>query len=363
MPLSLMKMAAISMDSDDLLDLPAYADEYWAILDLIDAAEKVAICGHTSPDGDALGSTLGLGLALRGRFPSKDITFLIADDAPAPRIYRFLAGADELVPAARYTADPDLFIAVDCPVLDRLADGEAVVRRADKVVCFDHHPAREEFADVVVRRPDAAAASVLIAEFLSFVNISIDAAVASSLLCGIVTDTGRFQYQNADPESFCVASMLVAAGADPARIALEVYQSQRLEYLKLESVVMSRIRLVADGRVAYSYARAVDLAEYGVSHDECDGLVDIVRSVMGVEVCLFLKELDNGKVRGNLRAKGALDVSGIAAAFNGGGHASAAGFTYEGTIEDTLRDALPMLIELVDSVRDVEELACAPNEA
>ena len=352
------RRAASSMDSDTAsIDLPAYADEYWGIIDLIDEAETIAICGHTSPDGDALGSTLGLGLALRGRFPTKEIAFLIADDAPVPRIYRFLAGADELVPAARYADDPDLFISVDCPVLDRLADGEAVLRRAGKVVCFDHHPAREEFADIAVRRQDAAAASVLIAEFLSFVNITIDAGVATDLLCGIVTDTGRFQYQNADPESFCVASGLVAAGADPARISLEVYQSQRLEYLKLESVVMSRIRLVADGRVAYSYARTADLAEHGVSQDECDGLVDIVRSVMGVEVCLFLKEVEDGQVRGNLRSKGELDVSGIAAAFNGGGHAAAAGFTYEGTVEDTLRAALPMLIELVDSVRDVEELA------
>ena len=336
----------------------AFADEYWSIFEAIDAAETIAISGHTSPDGDALGSTLGLGLALRARFPQKRIAFLLADDAPVPRIYRFLAGADELVPAARYREAPDLFISVDCPVLDRLEDAAAVARRAGCIVCFDHHPARAEFASIVVRRPEAAAASVLIEEFLSFCNIPVTPAVANCLFCGLVTDTGRFQYQNTDPESFCVASRLVAAGAEPARISLEVYQSQRIEYLHLESIVMGRIRTVADGKVAYSFARAEDLARCGVSTDECDGLVDLVRSVGGVEVCVFLKGLDDGRVRGNLRSKSAVDISGVAAAFDGGGHAAAAGFTFDGTIEEALESVLPLLTDLVRA----EEAAAPAGE-
>lgn len=343
------------MDNIPLVPAPEVpaelADAYWSILDLVEDARTIAISGHTSPDGDALGSTLGLGLALRDRFPQKDVAFLMADDAPVPRIYRFLPGAEDIVPAARYTADPDLFISVDCPVLDRLEDAADVVRRSKAVVSFDHHPAREEFAQVSVRRVDAAAASVLIEEFLSFCTITITPDIANCLFCGLVTDTGRFQYQNADPESFVVASRLVAAGAEPSRISLEVYQSQRIEYLHLESIVMGRIRTVADGRVAYSYARAEDLEGCGVSQDECDGLVDIVRSVGGVDVCLFLKECGcDGKVRGNLRSKGALDVSGVASIFGGGGHAAAAGFTYEGTIEETLAAALPLLEELIGAV-------------
>lgn len=325
----------------------AYADTFWSIFDCIERSEHIAISGHTSPDGDALGSTLGLGLALRERFPRKKIDFLLADDAPVPRIYRFLASSDELVPAARVATAPDLFISVDCPALGRLNDAAELARGAGSIICFDHHPAREEFADIVIRRPEAASTSVLIEEFLSFCNISISPAVANCLFCGLVTDTGRFQYQNADPECFRVASRLVSAGADPAVVSLEVYQSQRIEYLHLESIVMGRIRTACDGRVAYSYARAADLASCGVSTDECDGLVDIVRSVGGVDVCLFLKEHADGTVRGNLRSKGSLDVSGVAAAFDGGGHAAASGFTYEGTIEDTLAAALPMLEALV----------------
>ncbi len=329
-------------------DAPQFRADFARILALIEDAGSIAISGHTSPDGDALGSVLGLGLALQARYPDKKIAFLLADRAAVPRIYRFMAGADRMVCAADYAEDPDLFISVDCPVVERLADAAEVLRRAGSVVCFDHHPAREEFATVAVRLTCAAATAVLINSFLAFCGIPVSPDVATCLLCGIVTDTGRFQYQNADPAAFACAAHLVDAGAEPSRIALEVYQSQRLAYLKLESLVMSRIHTVADGRVAYSYAYASDLVSYGVTADECDGLVDVVRSVLGVEVCLFVKETECcHRVRGNLRSKGDLDVSGVAARFGGGGHAAAAGFTYEGSIVETLNDALPMLCELV----------------
>ncbi|AEB07149.1 phosphoesterase RecJ domain protein [Coriobacterium glomerans PW2] len=333
-------------------DLAADLDR---VASMIVGAQTIAISGHTSPDGDSLGSALGLGLALRERYPDKSVTCLLADDAPVPRIYRFLPHADELLSAVRYDASPDLFISVDCPILDRLADSSDVARRARTVISFDHHPARHEFAGVSLRCVDAAATAVLIEVFLYAADMTISSEVATCLLCGIVTDTGRFQYQNANSAAFFSASRLVACGAQPALIALEVYQSQRIEYLRLESLVMGRIKTVAGGKVAYSYAREVDLRRCGVSADECDGLVDVVRSVNGVEVCLFLRELDGDRgIRGNLRSKADIDVSGVADAFGGGGHAAAAGFTYHGSIKAGLSEILPLLLELVGA--DVSEM-------
>lgn len=321
-------------------------------IELINNADSIAISGHTNPDGDALGSVLGLGLALRRHYPLKRVDLLLADDAPVPRVYRFLAGSDELVPAARYADDPDLFIAVDAPTLERLQDSSAVANRAGARLVIDHHPAREEFADVVVRDPSAAATAVLVSGLLEAAHIKLEPAIAQCLFCGLVTDTGRFQYQNADPAAFACAARLVEAGADPARVALEVYQSQRLEYLHLESIVMGRIRTAADGRVAYSYATADDLAACGVGHDECDGLIDAVRQVEGAEVCLFLKDgRTPGIVRGNLRSKVDLDVSVVAARHDGGGHAAAAGFSFKGTVGEALDAVLPELVELVESTR------------
>ena len=324
------------------------AAQWGPVIELINGADTIAISGHTNPDGDALGSVLGLGLALRRHYPLKRVDLLLADDAPIPRVYRFLSGASELVPAARYADDPDLFISVDAPTLERLEDSALVARRAGSRLTIDHHPAREEFAEVVVRDPSAAATAVLVSGLLDAAHIALEPAIAQCLFCGLVTDTGRFQYQNADPAAFACAARLVDAGADPARVALEVYQSQRLEYLHLESVVMGRIATCAGGRVAYSYATEADLEACGTGHDECDGLIDAVRQVEGAEVCLFLKDARTpGLVRGNLRSKVDLDVSRVAARFGGGGHAAAAGFSFEGTVEEALAAVLPQLVDLV----------------
>ena len=324
-------------------------DMWGSVIDCIEGAQTIAISGHTNPDGDALGSGLGLGLALQTAFPKKKIAFLLADDAEVPRVYRFLAGSDRMVRASSYELDPDLFISVDSPTLGRLANSVAVAKRALGRVEIDHHPSREEFGDAAVRVTSAAATAVLVAELLEAAGWPCTPDVATCLLTGLVTDTGRFQYQNADPSAFACASRLVDAGAQPARIALEVYQSQRLEYLRLESIVMGRICTVADGAVAYSYAYAEDLDRCGVTSDECDGLVDVVRSVQGTELCMFLKENEPGVIRGNLRSKGRRDISGIAAAHNGGGHAAAAGFTFYGTVEEALEAILPELEALMAS--------------
>lgn len=319
------------------------------VLELIEDAQTIAICGHVNPDGDAIGSALALGLSLRRRYPDKAVSCLLPNDNPVPRVYRFLPGAADMTPASSYPLDPDLFISVDVPVLERLGDAALVAQRSAAVVTIDHHPARSEFANVVVRRPDAAACAVLIDDFLIYAGFAVDPAVANCLLTGLVTDTGRFQYQNADPAAFVCASRLVHAGADPALVSLRVYQSQRLEYLHLESIVMGRIDTCADGKVAYSYALESDLAEHGVSADECDGLVDVVRSIDGAEVCLFLREVAKGEIRGNLRSKCALNISDIAARHNGGGHAAAAGFTFYGSVEEALTELLPELSALVQS--------------
>ena len=328
---------------------PGSGRERWArIVEYIRDAERIAISGHTNPDGDALGSALGLGLAIRERHPEKQVAFLLADAAPVPRVLRFLPHADEFVPASSYMGAPDLFIAVDAPSLARLELSAAVAERAPRRAVIDHHPAASEYTDAVVRDPDAAAAALLVADLLRSYEVPISAEVATCLFAGLVTDTGRFQYQSATSDAFACASLLVEAGADPARIALEVYQSQRIEYLRLEALVVNRIETLEGGRVAYSYAKNVDLQRFRVDHDECDGLIDLVRQVAGVEVALFVRECRTpGMVRGNLRSKYGHDVSRVAELFDGGGHAAAAGFSRHGTVEETLGAVLPRLEELV----------------
>lgn len=314
-----------------------------AIAYLITEAHTIAICAHTNPDGDALGSQLALKLIIEALWPNKQVTCLLADDDPCPRIYGFLPGADQLVAASSYEEAPDLFVSVDLSLASRLNRGEEVMRRAKRVAVIDHHPCDDPYGDVALIRPGAAAAGVIVAEFAEHLGVTITPDIAQCLFCAIATDTGRFQYQNSDSEAFEVASFLVGRGASPSEVSLNVYQSFRLAYLHLESAVMGRIMTFERGHIAYSYATQADLQRTGASIDECDGLVDVVRSVEGSEVALFLKEVPGGKVRGNLRSKSGRDISGVARALGGGGHRAASGFTIDGGIDDALSAALPLL--------------------
>ena len=229
----------------------------------------------------------------------------------------------------------------------------AVVKEiCNRVAVIDHHPGGEPYWDAAVIRPEACAAGVLVAEFIEHCGGGLTSDMAQNLLTAIVTDTGRFQYQNADPEAFAVASALVNAGANPAEVSLNVYQSDRLAYLHLEAKVMSRIVTFNEGRISYSYATLEDINGGGVAMSECEGLVDVVRRVSGAEICLFLKEVTADKVRGNLRAKTDIDISGVARELGGGGHSAASGFTMEGDIDQVLSAALPRLHALLDGSGD-----------
>lgn len=314
-----------------------------ALAALIEQAQTIAICAHTKPDGDALGSGLALSMIISHLWPDKMVTNLLADNEDIPDMYRFLPKSDTLVQPATYTQDPDLFIMVDLAYPARLNEAQPIFERARKRATVDHHPADTPVGDVCFSRPEAAAAGVLVAQFALYKKVPLTPQMATCLMCALVTDTGSFQYQNANTEAFTIASILVEAGADPAEISLQVYQSQSLAYLRLKSLVMGRISIFDKGRVAYSYATEEDFARCAVLPDQAEGLIDMVRSVAGTQVALFLKQVDKHVVRGNLRSKSDIDISGVARELGGGGHKAAAGFTFNGTIDEALSSALPKL--------------------
>ena len=325
---------------------------------LVERASTIAVCAHTSPDGDALGSELALVELIERTWPEKRVCALLADDDVVPRIYEFLPGAERLVRPSDYLEDPDLFFCVDLSAPDRLAGARAVLERSSSVAVIDHHPSAERFWDAGVVRTEAAAAGVIVSEYALHVAGGLTPTMAQCLLCALVTDTGRFQYQNANGEAFEVASLLVDSGASPSEVALHVYQSDRVAYLHLCATVMGRITTFEQGKIAYSYATGADFEATGVPVAECDGLVDIVRRVDGCEVALFLKEVPGGKVRGNLRAKSDRDISAIAREMGGGGHPAAAGFTVEGDIDQALSAVLPKLRDLYAPDRGTVPLSC-----
>lgn len=300
-----------------------------AIARFIEEHETFAICGHVNPDGDCLGSQLALEQGLR--VLGKRVTGLLATDQPIEEKLRFLPGSEHLVPAVDFDEEVEVFIAVDVPNIDRLKDAAAVHDRAQFRITIDHHASDTSMADLNYVDPDSPSASDLVWELLKLLDC-VDEAQALCALTGIMTDTGRFSYQNTTPACFVHAAETVEAGAEPNLIAREFFQSRSLPSLRLEQVMLERMMFFADGAFVFSYLKDSDFAEQGAIRDDAEILIDVLRNIAGVRVALILKENGKGEIRGSLRAKDDTDVARIARVFGGGGHRAAAGLTFHGAL-------------------------------
>jgi phosphoesterase RecJ-like protein len=296
----------------------------------LDTPRTVAICGHVNPDGDSLGSALALAALLRAK--GHRVTLLLAKGRTAPELYGFLRGYD-FVPAADYTEVPELFIAVDLPNGERLGDAQAVFERAGDTLVIDHHPDYTGFAKHYLGDTAASATGLIVWRLITASSVPITREMAEYCYVALITDTGRFSFQNTTAEAFAAASGMIAAGVDPADVSTRVYDSKSLASLRLDARLISRIGYAADGRVAWSWVTEDDFRELEVARDETEGLPTILRSVKGTEVAILLRE-ESGRVRVNLRAKTGCDVGEFARRFDGGGHKAAAGFTLEATLEE-----------------------------
>jgi phosphoesterase RecJ-like protein len=293
------------------------------VLTFLSEPREVVICGHVNPDGDCLGSSKALTAFLRAK--GHTVTSLLANGTKAPKLYEFFADY-EFLSAADYTGTPDLFIVVDSPNKERLGDAIAVFDRAKDTLVIDHHPDYNGFAAHYRGDSQAAATGLLIWQLITASDVNPTLEMAEYCYVALITDTGRFAFQNTNAEAFAGASEMIAVGVNPSEISMLVYDSKSLAALRLDERLISRITYAADGRVVYSWVTENDFGELGVLREETEGLPTILRSVEGTDVAILLRE-EAGRVRVNLRAKATCDVGEFARRFEGGGHKAAAGFT------------------------------------
>jgi bifunctional oligoribonuclease and PAP phosphatase NrnA len=302
-------------------------------------AASVVVCGHVRPDGDAIGSTLALTLALREvGIPAVPT---LANSEGAPTTYSFLPGFGLYVAADQLEA-PQVFVAVDSPNPDRLGIAEELMRGAETVIVIDHHPDAQPFGQIAVFDPSAAATGQLVWGLAKMLQDAPSADVALCCYIGLMTDTGRFSYDNTCVAAFRDAAEMVEAGVQPAEASRLVYQSRSRASLAIEARAMGRLTVVNDGRVAYAWVTDEDFEELGVLPEEAESLPDAVRVLEGIEVALLLRQAGD-EVRVNLRAKSGFDVGSVARRFGGGGHKAASGLTFSGTIAKLLPQLLPLL--------------------
>jgi bifunctional oligoribonuclease and PAP phosphatase NrnA len=300
--------------------------------EVIGRAESLAISCHVSPDGDALGSALGLAHAAiaagKGAVVSFGTPFVV------PPSLEFLDSAP-LVRPKDFPEEPEVMVVFDVGSFDRLVELGSSAKRAGTLIVVDHHVTNDGFGDVQIIDGSVAASGQLAVYLLDALGWPIDEKVATCLLTAIVTDTGRFQYSSTSPETLRVAARLVEAGARPEVIGQHVYESVAFGYLKASSMVLGRAELEEDLGLVWSWIGHQDLAASGARYEDLDGLIDDIRIAREAGVAALLKEVDKGwKV--SMRSRGEVDVGSIAVAHGGGGHHNAAGFTATESLEEVV---------------------------
>ena len=296
-------------------------------------ARTLVTTGHVKPDGDALGSALGLALAARAAGVSVRVCF--GERFVLGRQFDFLDTRPVVDPAE--VGAPDVLVAFDCNDPDRLGpELVPVVEAAGTVVMIDHHVAGPGFGDIRVCDPDAPAAALLCYRLIRLIGWDVSPAAATALLLGLVTDTGRFQYGNTNPEVLRAAAELVEAGARPEVIGQSVYESMAFGYLGVAGAVLSRATLEPARALVWSYVTQDDLGRHGIGMEDADALIDDIRVAREAEVALLLKEQPGGEWKLSLRSRRHVDVAAIAETMGGGGHHRAAGCSFYGTRDEAV---------------------------
>jgi phosphoesterase RecJ-like protein len=304
------------------------ANELSGVVDALRAADRFLVVTHENPDGDALGSMLGLTLGLRSL--GKDAEMYLSNDAPTPAEYRFLP-LDDVRRALPDDLGERVVVAVDCANERRLGPDDAAFRGAASVVDVDHHHDNSRFGAVNFVDGHASSTAEIVRDVLAELDVPLTQTIAEALYTGLVTDTGRFQYTNTTPKALRLAAELVEAGADVHGIFRHVYETVQFAKLKLLARALERAQLFAGGRLVVSHLLKSDFDEVGAAEPYSEGIIDHLRAVEGSEMVALIREPPRGDGpthRVSLRSShDEVDVSAIAAAAGGGGHRQAAGFS------------------------------------
>lgn len=317
------------------------------ILAAIREAKSICVVGHMRPDGDCIGSQLGLTLALRAQ--DKKVVCWNQDALPAK--YRFL-DPDKVVAKPKSGEQFDLVIAVDCASYERLGTVAEFIKNRASLINIDHHESNTRYGDVNWISPREPSTGELIHRMLKAARWPITKQIADCLFTAVSTDTGSFQYATTRPGTFHVGAELVTRGANLARICNEVYQSFPLSRARLLKLVYNKFKLTHDDRIAYFWLKQADLSRTGAETNDTEGLIDHIRAIEPVVVACVFEEVEPELTRVSLRSKNkAVNVSDIAGLFGGGGHPAAAGARIAGRPMSVQRRVVAAIKKAINAAR------------
>lgn len=307
------------------------------IVKAIRDSKTICIVGHIRPDGDCIGSQLGVGLALKAA--GKKVTCWNEDAMPAK--LAFMDPTGRLLQQPKPGQAFDCVIATDCASFERLGKAGHCIGRRKIFINIDHHASNTRYADLNWVSPEEPSTGELIVRLLEAGNWPITPAIADCLFAAVSTDTGSFQYPSTRPPTFHVAAKLVQQGANLGRICNEVYHSYSLSRVRLVRHVYNQFKLTADDQVAYFWLKKKDYVRTGAEPDDSEGLIDHVRAIEPVIVACLFEEVEPKLTRISLRSKSdRVNVNEIAKKFGGGGHHAAAGARVRGNPTVIQREVL-----------------------
>ncbi len=308
------------------------------LLQVFRSTPRFLLTSHARPDGDAIGSVLALAAILEQI--GCEVDTVLSD--PVPLIYRSLPGVNRIRRASDVPSELPCIL-LECDGVERTG----LTGLNDRMLInIDHHASGRAFGALNWIDPDACAVGAMVYQIAQAAGAEVTPAIATCLYTAILSDTGAFTYDGTDAATFALARDLTVSGAHPGQIARDIYFSSPESKIRLLGAALSRMR--REGQIAWSWITLQDLEDASAEVEDCEGVINHLIGVNGVEAAVFLREVpQSDRYRLSIRSKGALDVAKIAEHFGGGGHRTASGCTLNGPLEDAadrivaqLREAL-----------------------
>lgn len=296
------------------------------ILKEINKANDIVVLTHRTPDGDAIGSSLAVYIALKAA--GKNVEIIMPE---MPRIFNFLPCVDEIRKEGSKKSY-DLAIALDCATIKLLNGWSSYFEDSKEKIVIDHHSSNDMFGDLNYVDLSAPACAQVVYSLLKYYKIDITPEIGTCLMTGIITDTGGFQYSGVSKDTFEIAAELLGKGVNISKIYKKVLATCTKGNFQLRKIAISRLEMLEEGKVAFTYLTKEDFESVNAETGDHEGIVNEGKNIEGVEVSIFIYEREDG-FRISTRSNDYVNVSDICLMFGGGGHPRAAGATMQGTVE------------------------------
>lgn len=313
------------------------------LLKELEGAEKIGISGHVKPDGDCVSSCLAMYKYISNAMPNAKLTVFLE---PVPDCFEFMPNYDKIDNSFVGINDFDVYIALDSGSLDRIGKAEPFFRRAKKTICMDHHQSNPGYGDICVVDGECSSASELIYRYMDKKYVDDD--IATCIYTGIIHDTGVLQYSNTKKETYLTVAELVEYNVNMAKIVEESFYQKTYKQNQLLGRVLTESIMFMDGRCIAGLVTQKMFKFYDADSRDLEGIVSQLRVTKGVDVAVFLYEIKSQEYKVSMRSSEKVDVSKIAVAFGGGGHARAAGCTLTGTYHDVLNNVSALIAEQLE---------------